>query len=143
DISALTNDLHARLEVTFTLNKEQAANIRLVAQDLIYSSQRTSYLTLFLDVEVRLVRKDSKRLAITNVYGNPSRERVVSSSIKQICSSVRNGWRADIRDSCLGSKTTCLTQFTFESATKYKTGGPGKDLSALYSVHNALLVCDL
>ncbi|KAF8508408.1 hypothetical protein JB92DRAFT_3120944 [Gautieria morchelliformis] len=33
----------------------------------------------------------------------------------------------------------CLTEFTFESATKYKTGSPGKDLSPLYSVHNALL----
>ncbi|KAF8527811.1 hypothetical protein JB92DRAFT_3107412 [Gautieria morchelliformis] len=138
DITALTDEFQARLEVTFALNKEQAANIRLVAQDLIYSSHRTSYLTLFLDVDA-LVRKDWKRLGIINVYGNPSREKIVSSSIKQICSSVRNAWRADIRDSCLGSKTVCLAQFTFESASKYKTGGPGKDLSAMYSVHNALL----
>ncbi|KAF8463573.1 hypothetical protein JB92DRAFT_2775848, partial [Gautieria morchelliformis] len=115
------------------------ANIRLVAQDLIYSSQRTTYLSLFLDVEA-LVRKEWKRLAITNGYGNPSHERIVSSTIKQICSSVRNGWCADIHDSCLGSKNVCLAEFTFESATKYKMGGPGKDLSALYSVHNALLV---
>ncbi|KAF8508409.1 hypothetical protein JB92DRAFT_3120945 [Gautieria morchelliformis] len=54
DITALTDDLHVCLKVTFALNKEQAANIRLVAQDLIYLSDQTTYLSLFLDVEVRV-----------------------------------------------------------------------------------------
>ncbi|KAF8490761.1 hypothetical protein JB92DRAFT_2625766, partial [Gautieria morchelliformis] len=139
DITALTDDLQSRLEVTFALNKEQAANIHLVAQDLIYDSQRTNYVTLFLDVE-SMVRKEWKRLGVTNVYGNPAREHIVSWSIKSICSSVCNGWHADIHNSCLGSKTVSLAEFTFESATKYKTGGPGKSLGALYCVHNALLV---
>ncbi|KAF8529906.1 hypothetical protein JB92DRAFT_2825771 [Gautieria morchelliformis] len=155
-LTALTDDLQARLEVSFMLNKEQAvcvhpdapacpltrlifqANIRLLAQDLIYDSHRTAYVTLFLDVEA-VVRKEWKRLALTNVYGNPSRERYVTSTIKHICSSVRNGWRADIRDSCLGAKTDCLAQFTSDSATKYKMGGPGEHMSPLYGVHDALL----
>ncbi|KAF8504946.1 hypothetical protein JB92DRAFT_3122860 [Gautieria morchelliformis] len=86
--------------------------------------------TLFLDMEA-VIRKYWKRLAITNVFGNPSCKRVIGRTIRHICSR--------IQDSCLGGKTQSLAPFTFESAVKYKTGGLGSHLNPLYSVHNALL----
>ncbi|KAF8467069.1 hypothetical protein JB92DRAFT_2773715 [Gautieria morchelliformis] len=45
-----------------------------------------------------MVQKEWKRLTLTNIYGNPSCERYVSSSLKHIWSSVCNGWRANVRE---------------------------------------------
>jgi hypothetical protein len=36
-------------------------------------------------------------MGLTNVIGNPARERVLASALKKTCSSVRNAFRQDVR----------------------------------------------
>lgn len=92
-----------------------------------------------------------------NVFGRPAREKKLTSLIKKTCSSVRNAYRQDVSslifilsDACLipcqlrqsisPAQFQSLAQFTYNSALKYKRGGPGEKLDHAFTVHNVILV---
>ncbi|KAH9948702.1 hypothetical protein B0H21DRAFT_890351 [Amylocystis lapponica] len=138
NLAQLFNDLKIRLEESFTFTGEQRANIRRMTQDAVYQADRTAFIAMHLDVE-RMCREHQTNLKLTNVYGNPAREKQLMALIKKTCSSVRNAFRQDIRDSILGDNRRTLTEFSYDSALKYKRGGPGEQLDLGFVVHNAIL----
>lgn len=46
-----------------------------------------------------------------------------------------------MRDSISPTKPQSLAQFTYDSALKYKRGGPGEKLDHAFTIHNVILVC--
>ncbi|KAJ7124729.1 hypothetical protein C8R43DRAFT_1135417 [Mycena crocata] len=138
DWRAMWRDLKIRLEETFCFTREQKKNIRGVVQDTIYEGTRTKFLTMHVDVLVAL-EKRKELLSLDNIYGVPGREKSLSQMTKRQCSSVRNGWRADVISSIDPKNFIPLADFVFASATKYKAGGPGEELPQIYTVHAVLL----
>ncbi|KAF4584959.1 hypothetical protein EYR40_001785 [Pleurotus pulmonarius] len=137
-LTKLLNDLQIRLDDSFTLTKEQADNIRIVAQDLIYQPTCTAFKSLHIDV-ARQVQERKTEMKFTNIFGNPAREKVLHVKIKRICSSVRNAMRQDLRDSIIGEKKCSLEDFTMATAPKYKRFGIGEAISKADMIHNVLL----
>ncbi|KAF8136039.1 hypothetical protein K438DRAFT_1468719, partial [Mycena galopus ATCC 62051] len=138
DLRAMMRDIKIRLDEGFALTTEQKRNIRGIAQDMIHESGRTVFFTMHVDVLATL--KDQKlHLDLDNVFGVPVREKKLVSMLKRVCSSVRNAFRQDIRDSIDPNDFVSLDKFTFSIANKYKLGGPG-NLSDLFTIHAALLV---
>ncbi|KAK7007192.1 hypothetical protein R3P38DRAFT_3325580 [Favolaschia claudopus] len=138
NITQLLEDLRVRLDEGYTFTREQTKNIRSVAQDVLYEPTRTSFMTMHLDVLQKL-RGDQAPMKLAAVFGNHSREKVLVTMVKRTCSSVRNSYRQDIRNSICGDAPTSLADFTYTTAMKYMRGGPGLDLDVGYSVHNGLL----
>ncbi|RDB20869.1 hypothetical protein Hypma_012041 [Hypsizygus marmoreus] len=138
DLAGLFNDLKIRLDETFSFTKEQRGNIRGAAQDLIFQATRTAFVTMHIDLD-RALREDKVSMKLTNVFGSPSREKMLASLIRKTCSSVRNSFRQDLRASICDETACSLSEFTYASATKYKTGGPGLNLEIGFTIHNALL----
>ncbi|RDB27985.1 hypothetical protein Hypma_002123 [Hypsizygus marmoreus] len=140
DLKGLFTDLKIRLEETFTFNGEQRTNIRSVAQDVIYQANRTSFVTMHLSVET-IVSEDRSGMKMGNIYGSPAREKQLLTLIKRTCSSVRNAFRVDIKNSvgidC--NSVESLEEFTYRTAMKYKRGGAGEKLDIGFTIHNALL----
>jgi hypothetical protein len=82
---------------------------------MIYQHTRTNFITMNVDVMVsskqdlwlpdyklinprqKYIRENHASMGLSNVIGNPARERALSSSIKKTCSSVRNALRQDVR----------------------------------------------
>ncbi|KAK7039555.1 hypothetical protein R3P38DRAFT_2900373 [Favolaschia claudopus] len=138
NITQLLDDLRVRLDDTYTFTREQTRNIRAVAQDTIYEPTRTSFMRMHLDVLQKL-RDDKTGTKLTAVFGNAAREKALASLVKRTCSSVRNSFRQDLRNSMCGDSTTPLAQLTYATAMKFKRGGAGVKLDVGYSVHNAIL----
>jgi hypothetical protein len=44
----------------------------------------------------KYIRDNHASMGLSNVIGNPARERALSSSLKKTCSSVRNAFRQDV-----------------------------------------------
>ncbi|KAI0638453.1 hypothetical protein C8Q77DRAFT_1048576 [Trametes polyzona] len=139
DLPALFNDLKIRLEDGFLLTAQQRTNILAITQNTIYQPHQFKFKMLFVDVEEAL-EKQKDILRLTNIYGNPYREKQLNKLVRRVCSNVRNAFRADICDSIGGDKRTSLKNFSWTSAIKYKLGGPGDKLDVSYMAHNALLV---
>ncbi|KAH9945636.1 hypothetical protein B0H21DRAFT_693888, partial [Amylocystis lapponica] len=139
NVAEVFNDLKIRLDDTFNFTSEQRGNIRGVAQDAIFQADRTAFIAMHWDVE-RMCREQQNDLKLTNIYGSPVREKVLMAFIKRTCSSVRNSFRQDIRNSIVGETRCTLAEFSYESAVKYKRGGPGEKVEAGFTIHNALLV---
>ncbi|KAJ7246702.1 hypothetical protein C8J57DRAFT_1523407 [Mycena rebaudengoi] len=138
DLKGLFNDLKIRLDDTFTLTRVQKVNVRCVCQDTIYEATRTVFSTMHIDVLASLERQKVV-LQLDNIFGVPVRVKMLNAFVKTTSSSVRNAWRQDIRDSIEPTSYTPLETFVFQSATKYKNGGPGEQLSDLFTIHAALL----
>ncbi|KAG1784473.1 uncharacterized protein HD556DRAFT_1451739 [Suillus plorans] len=96
----LLADLQIRLEATFSLSPEQRMNIRIVASDLIFDATRITFMSLHFDV-AKCLHEDREAFKLTNIYGNPARERYLMGFVKHQCSSVRNSFRELIRDSVI------------------------------------------
>ncbi|KAI0643849.1 hypothetical protein C8Q79DRAFT_914515 [Trametes meyenii] len=139
NLPGLFADLRIRLKDGFQLTKEQKENIRCIAQDLIYKPTQFTFKALFIEVD-KTIRDNKDQLNMTNIFFSPAREKVLTSHIRKTCSSVRNGFRQDVRDSVIGEKIRSLQEFTFHISFKYKRGGPGEKLDIGYTIHNALLV---
>ncbi|KIM71253.1 hypothetical protein PILCRDRAFT_830465, partial [Piloderma croceum F 1598] len=138
DMKEFFTDLKIRLEGSFTLTKEQTANIRKAANDIIYQPTRTNFTTMHLDLD-KYLREQQASLGLSNVYGRPAREQVLASQLKKTCSSVRNSFRQDIRDSILGKNKLSLETFTYQTANKYRRGQFTADMDSGYAIHNAIL----
>ncbi|KAI0639902.1 hypothetical protein C8Q77DRAFT_1152830 [Trametes polyzona] len=138
DLPALFNDLKIRLEDGFLLTAQQRANILAITQNIIYHPHQLTFKILFKDVEKEL-EKQKDILRLSNIYGNPYREKQLNKLVRRVCSNVRNTYRADICDSIAGTKRASLKDFSWKSAWKYKLGGPGDKLDVSYQAHNALL----
>ncbi|KAJ7633336.1 hypothetical protein DFH06DRAFT_910655, partial [Mycena polygramma] len=138
NLPQLLEDLRIRLDDGYTFTKDQTRNIRAQAQDTIYEPTRTSFMMMHLDVLARL-RDNKVATKLTGVFGNPSREKLLFSLVRRTCSSVRNSFRQDIRNSICGNSPAPLATFTYVTAMKFKRGGPGPALDVGYTVHNALL----
>ncbi|KAF7366708.1 hypothetical protein MSAN_00928900 [Mycena sanguinolenta] len=138
DLRAFMRDLQIRLDDSFTLTANQKANIRGITQDTIHEATRTVFTTMHVDVLSALKTK-MQVLDLENVFGVPVREKKLSSALKRVCSSVRNGFRQDIRDSIDPASFIPLDKFVYTLASKYKLGGVAGELSDLYTIHAALL----
>lgn len=79
DLKGLFNDLKVRLEGRFELTKEQMSAIRKAANDMIYQANRTTFVTMHVDL-MKHIRENSNSLGLSNVFSSPSRERVLSSA---------------------------------------------------------------
>ncbi|KAJ7436371.1 hypothetical protein B0H11DRAFT_1754865 [Mycena galericulata] len=133
NISQLLEDLRVRLDDDYKFTKEQMRNIRTQAQDSLYEATRTSFMPMYHDV-LKKLRDNKGPMKLAGVFDNPS-----SAVVKRTCSSVRNSFRQDIRDSICGDSPATLATFTYTSATKFKRGGPGMGLDVGFTIHNALL----
>ena len=87
-------------------------NIRKIAKRYIVQELRTSYLDVFIDVNVcelcivkiihMMIRFQAhcklhaKILMLDNIYENLNREDILLAVIKRVCSGVRNGLREDV-----------------------------------------------
>ncbi|KAF9559657.1 hypothetical protein CPC08DRAFT_622312, partial [Agrocybe pediades] len=94
------------------------AIVRRVAKEMIYKATRTSFKTLAADVSNTL-RGNPELYRLTNVYGQPQRETLLTSVIKKQVSAVRNVFRSDIRNSVIGKKACTLEEFTVTCSSKY------------------------
>ncbi|EGN91584.1 hypothetical protein SERLA73DRAFT_148406 [Serpula lacrymans var. lacrymans S7.3] len=142
NIRALFADLKIRLEDSFCFTAEQKANIRIIAQNIIFQPTRTGFKSINIEVEKTLqIEKENMRLM--NVFCIPARERQLAAGIRDVCSSVRNNFRQDIRDSITGPKAVEVAKFTYSMALKYKRGRIGDKPDTAYTFHIALLVFDL
>ncbi|KAF8151690.1 hypothetical protein B0H34DRAFT_664710, partial [Crassisporium funariophilum] len=144
DLKSLFDDLRICLEDTFTFTTEQKVCgslicIFTVAQDIIYQGNHMSFTKMHIDMESTL-NNEQIPLKLTNVFGRPLQERQLTSLTQKVASSVRNTFCQDLCNSVLGPSTMSLADFTYQSACKYKHGGPGDKLDQLFIIHNALLV---
>ncbi|KAK7032701.1 hypothetical protein R3P38DRAFT_3503251 [Favolaschia claudopus] len=138
DYRVIWRDLKLRLEETFCFTRQQKQNIRGVVQDQIYNGSRTKFLTMHADV-LNVLEQRKSQLSLENIYGVPGREKSLSQLVKRQCSSVRNGWRADLISSIDPKKFIPLADFVYEAVTKYRTGGAGGDIPQVYKIHAVLL----
>ncbi|KIM50799.1 hypothetical protein SCLCIDRAFT_1225090 [Scleroderma citrinum Foug A] len=134
----LLADLQIQLKVTFSLTAEQKANVRLTAGDLIFDASRITFMNMHFDVEAKL-QGSQKELKLTNIYGNPAREKMLMGYTKRQCSGIRNALREMLRDSVIGDSTRTLPDFVFESASRFKLGGPTTGLLPAHTARLAIL----
>jgi len=138
DFKAMLSDINIRLQGNFSLTKEQLANIRKAANDMIYQPARTNFTSMHVDLD-KYLRESQASLGLSNAFASPAREQVLASQLKKTCSSVRNAFRQDIRDSLLGNNKQSLEAFTYHTANKYRRGQFTADLDFGYTVHNVIL----
>ncbi|KAJ7223861.1 hypothetical protein B0H12DRAFT_1150298 [Mycena haematopus] len=133
------------------------ANIRGIAQDTVHEATRTVFATMHVDVLVcvgvsqvdiclffglqKALKGKKQLLDLENVFGVPIREKKLNTELKRTCSSVRNAFRQEIRDSIDPATFIQLDKFVYSLATKFKLGGVDGELSDLYTIHAVLLVC--
>ncbi|KAJ3509455.1 hypothetical protein NLJ89_g5211 [Agrocybe chaxingu] len=139
NLAGLFKDLAIRLDDTFQITKQQSTNIRLVVKDLIYEPTRTSFKTLYIDVEAK-IRRQPETYQMGNVFGHPAREVKFTAFVKRVASNIRNGFRLDIKKAVLpGTKCMSLETFTLKMAIKYRMGSIADKLQQGYTIHNVLL----
>jgi len=81
---------------------------------MIYQPTRTNFITMNVDLMVcrviyrvrndhelsdsqqKHIRENHTSMGLSNVIGNPSREKTLASALKKTCSSVRNAFRQDV-----------------------------------------------
>ncbi|KIM57522.1 hypothetical protein SCLCIDRAFT_28758 [Scleroderma citrinum Foug A] len=134
----LLADLQIHLEVTFSLTPEQKSNVRIITGDLLSDPSRITFMSMHFNIEEKL-QQSHKELKLTNIYGNPAREKILKAYVKRQCSSVHNTFREMLRDSVIGDGTCTLTDLVYESAMQYKIGGATSGLGATYTAHLAIL----
>ncbi|KAF8180487.1 hypothetical protein K438DRAFT_1976680 [Mycena galopus ATCC 62051] len=130
DLRAMMRDLQIRLDDGFALTAPQ--------KDVIHEATRTVFTTMHVDVLV-ILKDKMKELDLDNIFGVPIREKKLAAALKRACSSVRNAFRQDIRDSIDPASFIVLEKFTYSLASKYKQGGVVGELSDLFTIHAALL----
>ncbi|KAJ6537258.1 hypothetical protein DFH09DRAFT_1283641 [Mycena vulgaris] len=146
DLRAMMRDLKIHLDDSFALTSDQKRNIRGIAQDTIHEATRTAFFTMHVDV-LSTLKATAQKLDLDNIFGVPVREKKLVSTLKRTCSSVRNAFRQDIRDSIEPGDFVTLDKFTYAMASKYKLGGGVGELSELFTRrfafdHPALLGID-
>ncbi|KAJ7195400.1 hypothetical protein B0H12DRAFT_1169438 [Mycena haematopus] len=164
DLRVMMRDLQTRLDTSFALTANQKvfvlhrrtsgiflintqANVRGIAQDTVHEATRTVFATMHIDVLVcvgasqKALKGKKQLLDLENVFGVPIREKKLNSELKRTCSSVRNAFRQEIRDSIDPATFIQLDKFVYSLATKFKLGGVDGELSDLYTIHAVLLVC--
>ncbi|KAK7027140.1 hypothetical protein R3P38DRAFT_3315464 [Favolaschia claudopus] len=124
---------------TFGGDLRVMTNIRGITQDVIHEATRTVFSTMHADVLV-ILKERKKQLDLDNIFGVPIRENKLTSVLKRACSSVRNAFRQDIRDSIDPASFVELDKFTYALASKYKLGGVAGELSDLFSIHAAAVL---
>ncbi|CAK5282231.1 unnamed protein product [Mycena citricolor] len=139
DHRSILRDLEQCLNETFILTAPQRNNIRSVILNLVLDPKRTSYSNLYNEALAELKAKKDK-LELDNVFNIPARLKKASSSIKNQCSSVRNGLRVDLIDGVHPNTFCELGTFVADLLLKYK-GLVIKDQAVLdpFNVHLALL----
>ncbi|KAF8209882.1 hypothetical protein K438DRAFT_1711536 [Mycena galopus ATCC 62051] len=143
DLGAMMRDIKIRVDEGFALTTEQKVcpsifwTTSVLAESILRSVTHTRHRSRY---DSRATFKDQKlHLDLDNVFEVPVREKKLVSMLKRVCSSVRNAFRQDLRDSIDPNDFVSLDKFTFSIANKYKLGGPG-NLSDLFTIHAALLV---
>ncbi|KAI9428350.1 hypothetical protein H4582DRAFT_2092518 [Lactarius indigo] len=122
---AMMADLHIRLEGTFNLSQEQRMNIRLVSGEVLLDANRVRYTRMNIDVEVKLQERQ-KELHLFNVFGNLSWQRLLMTTIRRTCSSLRNAYREMLRDSVIGSNTQTLDDFVCNVTNRFLATWSGR-----------------
>lgn len=112
--TAVLEDVSIRLGKTFTLSRDQTVSVSLHAasrrdldgllqdqiiihsKDLIFDPERTSYMSMHLDLQ-KLIQNKAAALGFSNVCGNPLREKVLLVACKEKASSARTQFRKYVR----------------------------------------------
>ncbi|EED83889.1 predicted protein [Postia placenta Mad-698-R] len=155
DLASLMADIRIRLQMTFVLMPEQKVwcsrsyidladellaqtNIRARAMDLIIEPTRTSFKMYHVELKAAL-REDQNILLLTNVFGNPVREKILDVHTRRVCSNIRNTLREDLRDSVIGDSVVTLTRFVYGILYKFKRAAVDTQQEHGYTIHLALL----
>ncbi|KAF4615116.1 hypothetical protein D9613_003455 [Agrocybe pediades] len=139
ELKRIVLDIKTMLDDCWKVTNQQKTIVRRVAKEQIYKATRTSFKSLFADVN-RILRGKPELYRIDNILGHPQREKLLSSIIKTQVSAVRNTFRSDIRDSVIGKKACSLDEFTVACSTRYIADAvvsPAQNQG--YTVHNVLL----
>ncbi|KAH9167787.1 hypothetical protein EDB89DRAFT_2074537 [Lactarius sanguifluus] len=136
---AIMSDVHARLEETFTFTPEQKVNIRLVSGELLLDPNRVRYTQMSVDVEIR-IRERQRDLRFFHIFGNLARQRLLGTTIRRTCSSLRNAYREILRDSIFGDNTLTLDDLVINLTNRFPSSLPCQVLLGRpFIVHVALL----
>ncbi|KAF4609712.1 hypothetical protein D9613_011991 [Agrocybe pediades] len=139
ELKRIVLDIKTMLDDCWKVTNQQKTIVRRVAKEQIYKATRTSFKSMFADVN-RILRGKPELYRMNNIYGHAQREKLLSSVIKTQVSAVRNTFRSDIRDSVVGKKACSLDEFTVACSTKYLADAvmtPAQNQG--YTVHNVLL----
>ena len=105
-----------------------------------------------MDVEIK-IRERQKELRFFNIFGNLARQRLLASTIRHTCSSLRNSYRelvsatylfhpstdtSKLRDSVIGHNTTTLDDLVINLANRFVA--TRASLGRPFVVHVAILV---
>ncbi|KAF4621811.1 hypothetical protein D9613_012185 [Agrocybe pediades] len=139
ELKRIALEIKTMLDDGWKVTSQQKTIVRRVAKEQIYKATRTSFKSLFGDVN-RILRGKPELYRMSNIYGHAQREKLLSSVIKTQVSAVRNTFRSEILDSVVGKKACSLDEFTVTCSTKYLADAvmtPAQNQG--YTVHNVLL----
>ncbi|KAH8079803.1 hypothetical protein BXZ70DRAFT_1012565 [Cristinia sonorae] len=130
NLQLFMEDLRHQWDSNFTCNSEQRAIIRIMANDMMFNPNRVAFTELHFDV-ISELEKNEDDFRFKNVFKNPARHAVVRALTKEIASSVRNGFRENVRDSVIGPKAMTLQDHVVHMTSRFKRGGiiPASELS--------------
>ncbi|KZV81639.1 hypothetical protein EXIGLDRAFT_844450 [Exidia glandulosa HHB12029] len=121
-VAAGIADISTQINVNYSLPPQATKNIRGLTMQLIAQPDRVRYMDLADSV---LKGDNATKFGLDNVFDTPVRRQTLEAAVRRICSSVRNGFRQDIRDALgLGPKAMGaakgLVVFAAHMARKYK-----------------------
>ncbi|KZV79198.1 hypothetical protein EXIGLDRAFT_846757 [Exidia glandulosa HHB12029] len=125
-IAAGVTDISTQINVNYSLPAQATKNIRGLTMQLIAQPDRVRYMDLADSVLEELQKgNNANKFGLDNVFDTPVRRQTLEAAVRRICSSVRNGFRQDIRDALgLGPKAMGaakgLVVFAAHMARKYK-----------------------
>ncbi|THU84752.1 hypothetical protein K435DRAFT_806470, partial [Dendrothele bispora CBS 962.96] len=139
DYKGMLDDMKARISTSFALSTEQLSEVRNYLQDLLFEKTRTSFCKVHNEAKINW-KKEKISLKLANVVGNPAREKTLNTKAGRMSSSIRNQMQNEIYASIAGPTRKSLKDFTYDTAIKYKRGGPGsKELDSGLLAHKAIL----
>ncbi|KAG1847727.1 hypothetical protein F4604DRAFT_1687976 [Suillus subluteus] len=104
----------------------------------MFDPNRITFTTLHFDVADHLCQ-ECEAFKLTNIYSNPAREHFLTIYIKRQCSSIHNSFRELLRDSVISDDTSTLSDFTYDSLTRFRQAGGNSDLGPTTHARLAIL----
>ncbi|KAL1708927.1 hypothetical protein EV121DRAFT_287176 [Schizophyllum commune] len=138
DVLGVIKDLNVRLKGPFIFSQGQRTCIRSLCGDEMYKSTRTSFKDSYIDALQRL-RKDAGTYQLTNVVGDPDREKMLAALVKRTSSSVRNSYREELVRFSIGPHALPLETMTVRLSQRFMLGGMGREIPNSLTIRNAIL----
>ncbi|KAF8891837.1 hypothetical protein BD779DRAFT_1670784 [Infundibulicybe gibba] len=122
----------------FSLTNDQKSTIRIITHDKMYDHTFMTFMHLHLDV-LACLQTNMTEYHFATVFGQPCREHVLGTAVKNQCRYSRNAFRQMLRDSVIGDNTLTLDDFIHVLATRFKRGGPGRNVKPLERARVSIL----